>query len=311
MLPLQGGRLLCGTCGQELRADYGPEIPRDVEAIAKQLLQSRCFHMTDKVSTVSGTEPGQAPLHGLTMRRNSHFTEKDQWACTIQWRSVYQRSHKNEIHRSRSYVRACVPGHLPEMLHRTAEIITNSDFCGSGVMFLTEVSVHKPTRFLRFERHVRTNSSKEHWSGLLIRCEVSWTMPEAEAIMFIPVYTAEEAMYLLQNAASGISLDVLPKLQLCFNRYTGEAAAQANSIEGERSAFLLRVRCNPLTLGAALVDDGQLALAKAPGARYASLQDWWTRVSIGSEWSLVGRSVVSALRGLDKGCFSLEHLLLR
>jgi hypothetical protein len=73
---------------------------------------------------------------------------------------------------------------------------------------------------------------------------------------------------------------------------------------------LLKVRCNPLAIGAALVEDGHLVVG--PRERYTSIGSWWNIVSTQTLSRYVGPSVGLVLDDVcKKGGFSLEHVTFK
>ncbi len=305
---LSGDRFMCGHCGEILRSRAGVIIPEEVESLVSGLIQRAQFRSIGPAAIVN--ESMHHPLYELKLRRCSLFTDTDECFCTVQWRGVSGEKHRIGQY-DRRYRRADVPGHMPRALDIAAGVIDSFDYSKSGQMYVKEQSYRASPCFIRFEREVRTNSSHDVWSGTLVRAELSWTVPDASATIFIPAYSQEDAFNLLQARWNMVGSEAVAHLQLCFNRYVAGMAAKCNAPEGAKEAFLFKISCNPLLMGSALIDDNQLSVGNEAGARYTSLENWWTRVSRDSAgWSKFGYHGCRLLASLQKVDFSLEHLPL-
>ncbi len=290
--------LLCGYCGTKFNGVPCDDPPQTVSTILKSLIEHGLLHLD----------------HNSQFNPYTLWGKDDNGSAVVVCKVAYSSCHSSTSQLSPhvQFKPKTLPTSLPSVVEKAAQLVSRIKD-GKARMSMTMSDLYGDRKTLRFE--VTTEEKAPDggcWTFIskTTRVELSWTEPNIEATMFIPVYGSEVALELLGAVSQGFpEPEKWQFLQLLFNRYSAEFASRENAYHHPESAprYLLVIRCNPFVVGTALIKDKQLFIGKSQ--RYESLADWWQRVhQCSGEWISFGRAISDALKADPRTHVSLEKL---
>ena len=251
------GTTLCCSCGADLDCKPDTTVPPEVARIIRSLLAHGVMMLHEDVKA---TEPEEASAGKKRQLSPTFSVQLDRFegcymlaGCRLEWCLVERDSRKDDRPKNK-YTRDAIKAFVPEPVHQTCNIVSDSDDGQRDAMNVTMADVSKPVKSVRFERYCKQYTSRnvlDSCKHLRVRVEITWKEPEREGNLFLPL--ADEALA-LRIMRDGIDAEGVADLQVCLNRGIAEGTA-LQAAGADNRAYLLVFHANEYAAGLALFED--------------------------------------------------------